>query len=260
MLFADDVVLLSNTIAGLQQQLNVLRDTAKRLHLVVNFEKSQVVIFRNSGCIAAKEKWFYDDMKLKIVNHNKYLGVIFFNGLIFSYVLKDMSDRVRKGVLDIRRLLWSLGEQCPKLFCKLFDCQIQPKLTYGSEVWGIMANYSIIERAHLLAIKRFLNASTRTPSALVYGETGRCPLYVITYTRCIKYWLNLVRMPDNRLPSKPYKSLYDIHCKNKNKWVSYVCFTLYRYGFGFVWENQDVCNTKIFLCEFRQRLLSSRLV
>ena len=125
MLFADDVVLLSNTIAGLQQQLNVLRDTAKRLHLVVNFEKSQVVIFRNSGCIAAKEKWFYDNMKLKIVNHNKYLGVIFFNGLIFSYVLKDMSDRVRKGVLDIRRLLWSLGEQCPKLFFKLFDCQIQ---------------------------------------------------------------------------------------------------------------------------------------
>ena len=31
MLFADDIVLLFNTIAGLQQQLNVLRDTAKRL-------------------------------------------------------------------------------------------------------------------------------------------------------------------------------------------------------------------------------------
>ena len=27
-----------------------------------------------------------------------------------------------------------------------------------------------------------------------------------------------------------------------------------RYGFGFVWENQGVCNTKRFLCEFRQRL------
>ena len=46
------------------------------------------------------------------------------------------------------------------------------------------------------------------------------------------------------------------HCKNKNNWVSYVCFTLYRYGFGFVWENQRVCNyTRRFLCEFRQRLI-----
>ena len=137
------------------------------------------------------------------------------------------------------------------LFLKLFDCQIQPVLTYGSEFWGIMADYRITERVHLFADKRFLNVSTRAPSALVYGETGRYPFYVNTYTRCIKYWLNLVRMPDNRLPSKSYKMLYDLHCKNKNNWVSYVCFTLYRYGFGFVWENQGVCNTKRYLCEFR---------
>ena len=184
MLFADDVVLLANTIVGLQQQLNVLRDTVKRLHLVVNFEKSQV-IFRNGGYIAAREKWFYDGMKLKIVNHYKYLGIIFSTGLTFLYALKDMSDRARKDALGILRLLWRLGEQCPKLFFKLFDCQIQPMLTYGSEVWGFIAGHSIIERVHLFAITRFLNVSAKTPSALVYGETGRYPLYVNTYTRCI---------------------------------------------------------------------------
>ena len=126
-----------------------------------------------------------------------------------------MSDRARKGVLGILRLLWRLGEQCPKLFFKLFDCQIQPMLTYGSEVLGIMAD-SIIERVHLFAIKRFFNVSTRTPSALVYGETGRYHLYVNTYTRCIKYWLNLVRLPNSRLPSKSYEMIYELHCKNKN--------------------------------------------
>ena len=120
--------------------------------------------------------------------------------------------------------------------------------TYGAEVWGIMADHGAIERVHVFAIKRLLNVSTRIPSALVYGETGRYPLYVNTYTRCIKYWLNLVRMPDNRLLLKSYKMLHDLHCKNKNNWVSHVCFTLYRYGFGFVWENQGVYNTKRFLC------------
>ena len=77
MLFVDDVVLLSKTTVGLQQQLSVLRDTAKRLHLVVNFEKSQVVVFRNGGYIAATEKWLSDGMKLKIVNHYKYRYNIF---------------------------------------------------------------------------------------------------------------------------------------------------------------------------------------
>ena len=50
-------------------------------NLVVNFEKSQVVIFRNSGYIAATEKWFYDGLKLKTVNHYKYLDITLSTGL-----------------------------------------------------------------------------------------------------------------------------------------------------------------------------------
>ena len=74
--FADVIILLSNTIVGLQQQLNALRDTAKRLHLVVNFDTSQVVICRNGGYykIAAKDKRFYDGKKEKIVNQSNIFG------------------------------------------------------------------------------------------------------------------------------------------------------------------------------------------
>jgi len=68
------VVLLSYTVTGLQQQLSILRDTAKKLGLVVNLQKSNVVVFRNGD---AREKWFHDGMKLEIVKRYKYLGVIF---------------------------------------------------------------------------------------------------------------------------------------------------------------------------------------
>ena len=71
------MVLLSYTVTGLQQQLTILRDTAKKLGLVVNLQISNVVVFRNGGHIAAPEKWFHDGMKLEIVNRYKYLGVIF---------------------------------------------------------------------------------------------------------------------------------------------------------------------------------------
>ena len=84
MFFADDVVLLSYTVIGLQQQLNILKDTAKKLGLVVNLQKSNVAVFRNGGHIAAREKWFYDGMKLEIVNQYQYFGVIFSTGLTFS--------------------------------------------------------------------------------------------------------------------------------------------------------------------------------
>ncbi len=259
MLFADDVVLLSYTVIGLQQQLNILKDTAKKLGLVVNLQKSNVVVFRNGGHIAAREKWFYDRMKLEIVNQYKYLRVIFSTGLTFSYAHEDMANRAKKGVVGILKLLWTLGDQSPKLFFKLFDCQIQPMLTYGSEVWGLIADNRIIERIHLFAIKRLLNVSPRTPNALVYGETGRYPLYISTYTRCIKYWLNILRMQEDRIPLKSYKMLYNMHCNNKNNWASSVCFTLYRYGYGHVWENQGVCDIRAFLCELKQRLIDCYL-
>ena len=201
------MILLSFNITGLPNQLNILNDTANNLGLVVSLSKSNVVVFRNGGHLALREKWFYDGARLAVVNRYKYLGVIFSAGLTFSYRLEDMASRAKKGVIGVLKLLWTLAEQSPTLFLNLFDCQIQPMLTYDAEVWGIMADHCTIERVHLFAIKRLLNVSTRTPSALVYGETGRYPLYVITYVKCIKYWLNLVRMPEKRLPLKAFKCL-----------------------------------------------------
>ena len=166
-----------------------------------------------------------------------------------------MASTAKKGVIGILKLLWTLAEQSPALFFRHFDCQIQPMLTYGAEVCGIMADHCTIERVHLFAVKRLLTVSTRTPRALVYGETERSPIFVITYVKCIRYLLNLVRMPENRLPIKAYKMLYALHSKNKNNGVSHVCFTLYRYGFGFVWENQGVCDVSNFIREFRQRMV-----
>ena len=72
LLFADDVILVSDTVCGLQNQLNVLCNTANHLgRVVVNLDKSE----KKGGHIALCEKRKYDDSPLKIVNVYKYLGV-----------------------------------------------------------------------------------------------------------------------------------------------------------------------------------------
>ena len=43
LLFADDVILMSDSVYGLQNQLNILYKTANRLGLVVNMDKSNIV-------------------------------------------------------------------------------------------------------------------------------------------------------------------------------------------------------------------------
>ena len=55
LLFADDVILLSNTIVGLQNQLDSLKREADRLYLTVNLEKTNIMVFRMGGHLAARE-------------------------------------------------------------------------------------------------------------------------------------------------------------------------------------------------------------
>ena len=58
LLFADDVILVFDTVCGLQNQLNVRFDTANRLSLFVNTDNSKIVVFRNGGHIAqATHQW-----------------------------------------------------------------------------------------------------------------------------------------------------------------------------------------------------------
>ena len=255
LMFADDVVLISDSITGLQKQLNVLYETALSLGLVVNLEKSNIIVFRNGGYLSLNEKWFYGRTKMNVVNMYKYLGVILSTKLSFSHMLCDIANKGKRGVINIFKLLKRIRERSPKVFFKMFDAQIQPILSYGAEVWGLIANLDAIEKVHTFALKRFLNVSIRTPNVLVYGEMGRFPLYINMYIRSIKYWLRILKMPEHRLPLKAYKMLLFLHRQNRNTWASSVCSFLYKHGFQEVWENQGVGNEYDFFKLLRNRLI-----
>ena len=158
---------MSDTVCGLQNQLNILYETANRLGLVVNLDKSNTVVFRNGGHIAWNEKWFYVQSLISVVNAYKYLGICLSTRLTFSHALKDMAARTKIGVVNILKLLWSLGERSPSIFFKLFDVQIQPILNYGAEVWGLEADLKVVERIHLFCTKEIFEC--KQPNSECYG-------------------------------------------------------------------------------------------
>ena len=193
---------------------------------------------------------------MTVVNKYKYLGVIMSTRLCFGHSLQEMAGRAKRGVINIFRLLWSLGEQSSSVFFKLFDAQIQPMISYGAEVWGLLANTDVIEKVHVFALKRFLNVSIRTPNAMAYGELGRYPLYVNLSVKCIKYWLRILKMPHHRLPFKAYRMLVYLHENNRNTWATSVCFFLHKYGFREAWIHQSVGDENVFLKLLRCRLIN----
>ena len=126
-----------------------------------------------------------------------------------------------------------------EVFLKLFDAQVQPVAQYRSELWGLDKAAIHIEKVHLYALKRFSWVGMKTPNDLVYGETDKFPITLNSAVRCIRCWLKLERMGEDRLPHKAYMMLYNLDARGKRNWVSNVRMQLFQYGFLALY--QTVC-------------------
>ena len=258
LLLADDVILVSETVVGLQTQLNSLQNAASELELKVNMNKSNIIVFRKGGYLGARERWTYSGVVLPVVNVYKYLGIYFTTRLSFVSACKDLASRAKNALLCILKRLRMLNNNSVEVFLKLFDAQVQPIVQYGSELWGLDKAAVHIEKVHLFALKKFLALDMRTPNDLVYGETDRFPITLNSAIRCIRYWLKLTCMDEDRLPRKAYLMLYNLDVRGKRNWASNVRMQLFQYGFGFVWMNQGVGVVSNFIRVFRERLIDCR--
>ena len=252
LMFADDVVLISDTVIGLQNQLDVLLRESCKLGLTVNTAKTKIVVFRNGGFLAEHEKWCLGEERLEVVNEYKYLGAVFSTRLSYRILQTDLVQRARAGMLQTIKCYRKLGCTSPNFLYKLFDAQVGPVLFYSSEIWGTK-DCSLIEKVHTQALKRFLHLPSRTPNVIVYGETGRYPLNITAKIRSIKYWLRILRMEPSRYPRKVYDMML---CSGNNTWARDIQDLLCRHGFEDVWNLQFVPNEVQFLRDLKNYLIN----
>ncbi len=76
LLYADDAVLFSNSKHSLQQMLNKLKVYSDAWQLSVNVNKTKIMIFERGR--QSTGTWMYDDTELEVVEHFKYLGIMFY--------------------------------------------------------------------------------------------------------------------------------------------------------------------------------------
>jgi hypothetical protein len=136
--------------------------------------------------------------------------------------------------------------------------QVQPILQYGAELWGLDDAAQCCEKVHLFALKKFLCVSRRTPNDFVYKELDRYPITINFVVRCMKYWMKLLRMTNERIPKKAYNMLLNLDERGKVNWVTKVRECLFVFGFGVVWLNQEVGDENLFMRVFKQRLIDCK--
>ena len=252
LLFADDIGVISETPAGLQRAINIVSRVSKQLGLTINLEKTKVMVFRAGGFLGQREKWWIDGKRLDVVNSYKYLGFTLTTKLSGDIALTDYVGRAKRKIINIIRAMKTIGQHDVKIFLKLLDSQVKPLVLYASEVWGVL-RYDTIERVQLFALKKMLGVTKKTPNCLVYGETGRYPLYVDSRVRAVSYWLKIVNMDEDRLPKLAYRREL-LERRKKYNWALEIKNILDRAGFSNVWLEQGVRYPKAFTKELNRRL------
>ena len=113
-------------------------------------------------------------------------------------------------------------------------------------------NSAAVETLYLKFIKRVLNVKQSTITCIVYAETGRYPLSIDIKVYMVKQWLKIVCRDQRKLIWIAYDNMVNATRPEKN-WASHIKHLLYSTGFGFVWEQQSVNDTKQFIVTFKQR-------
>ena len=129
--FADDIALISSTIANAQSLLNSLESAANCVGLYLNESKTEYLTLNESDPTNSINT--ISGIALKRVEDYKYLG---------SYISSSEKDfKVRKALAwsACNRLnkIWSSHSIDSKLKVKIFQSAVEPILLYGSETWSL---------------------------------------------------------------------------------------------------------------------------
>ena len=254
LLYADDIIIFANNADELQRGLDLLHEYCNTWKLVVNTDKSKIMIFRKGGR-NSNISFRYNNKTIDIVNRFNYLGVVFTSGGSFCDATNTLAGQALKAIFKLKKYLYKFTEIPVGNKLELFDKLITPILNYGSEVWGFFKALPI-ERVHMQFCKQLLGVKKCTQNDFVYGEVGRINYQSRRYLNIIKYWVKLLRTPDNKFIKKIYLTLLNdsIVYPSKKNWCTLFKDLLSNLGFYDAWLFQDVGNVNIFISALRQRL------
>ena len=252
-MFADDVASIGDTVVNLQQQIKLVSDFCDETGMKLNTDKSNVMVFRNGGDIRAYERWYYKNTQLEVVPFYKYLGAYFTPKLSWSLTRETLAKQASKAVISIFKVQKNFGYFPPSEAFKLFDAIVQPILCYASELWGYEQS-ECTERVHYNFCRRLCGLNKSVANFFTLAECGRYPLYVTYMTRCVKYWVKLTRLPEERYPRQCYTMLRQLDEAGRNTWATKVKRLLFQHGFGYAWIANNVGDMNGFISVFKNRL------
>ena len=235
LLFADDLVMLSESAEGLQNCIDKLEGYCNKWGLCINQSKTKVIIFNKGGMKISKFRFCVNNQVIDVVQSYCYLGIVFSSCGSFTRAIAALQDKARKAFFALKQIDTS---QHAQLTISLFDRLVLPVMTYGIEVWGpyfisksnCASNHSVkcmlephsVEKLNLHLCKFVLGVSRKATNDAVRGEVGRLPILLITARRWVSFTKRAFCLPQENLLKCSLPPATDFGKNEKSSWSAHM--------------------------------------
>ena len=132
LLFADDVALLSDTVVGLQRQLNILNEFCTESGLTENTENTKIMVYKHGGRLSRHGQWSFNNTWLIVVNTFSYVSVTFTKQLSLSSMAQSQCLKAKRALTILLDSLYKYGVLSHSVYFKMFETNIKLISVYGS--------------------------------------------------------------------------------------------------------------------------------
>lgn len=233
LLYADDLLLISQSPKGLQNSINMLNQFCQKWHLTLNIKKTKIMTVQNRP---SKNTTVYKfgEQAIEHCSSYKYLGLIINDNGSYKLAKEELRSKAIKALHKLEKMSSNCNFPLA-LKMKLFDTLVKPVLLYNSEIWALdpnlltkdkdtqywlnvqTANKTSYEQVHQKFCKMTLRVPKRTSHIASKAELGRYPLLFDIITKCSKYEQKL-KITENTLLQDAY-IYYNTKSTQKHNWL-----------------------------------------
>jgi hypothetical protein len=218
LLWADDLLLFSETAEGLQNAINKMNNFYEKLDLKINIKKTKIIIFNKSGrTLKNKFNFTLNGQNLEITDQYQYLGIKLRPSGGLNFAVQELHDKASRAWFGISNIIYKNKRMETDKVFGIFDSLVTPVATYGCEFWlpyvitkhgftlldkliNSWENYKC-ETINQRCCRTILSVHKKTSRLAVLGELGRYPLFIKSLSHCLNYKLSLLKRksPSNLL-------------------------------------------------------------
>ena len=257
LMYADDVVLISDSEEGLQNMLDTVHDWSKDWRLSINYDKTNVVHFHKASEARTEYEFHIGDNNIALSETYRYLGLDLNETLDYTHGATVLGKAASRALGSINAKFFSVGGLPHDTYRHMYDGMVAPVMDYASEIWGAK-KYDTCDTIQHRAMRMFLGVNKCTPLPAIYGDLQWLSPLVRHQVAVIRFWQRLVHMPPSRLTRRVFEWDFSIGERGRRSWTKDVKTILTRCDLGDLfnrdqWYRQS---TDEVVSQVRQRLVA----